>query len=70
MVSLAPSDTSRAGTLGPSSTTSTTEPAPDFRIDGRAVHGVPGRVNLLGSESPGLTASLAIAGHVAGLLDG
>ncbi len=46
------------------------EPAPDFRIDGRAVHGVPGLVNLLGIESPGLTASLAIAGHVAGLLDG
>jgi L-2-hydroxyglutarate oxidase LhgO len=46
------------------------EPAPDFRIDGPAVDGVHGLVNLLGIESPGLTASLAIAEHVAGLLDG
>ena len=33
----------------------------DFRIDGPAQHGVRGRVNLLGIESPGLTSSLAIA---------
>ena len=44
------------------------EPAADFRIDGPAVHGVPGLVQLFGIESPGLTASLAIAGHVADLL--
>lgn len=44
------------------------EPAADFRIDGPAVHGVPGLVNLFGIESPGLTSSLAIAEHVAGLL--
>ncbi|MCU0868959.1 MAG: NAD(P)/FAD-dependent oxidoreductase [Burkholderiales bacterium] len=44
------------------------EPAPDFRIDGAAVHGVPGLVNLFGIESPGLTASLAIGAHVARLL--
>jgi L-2-hydroxyglutarate oxidase LhgO len=40
----------------------------DFRIDGPAVHGLPGLVNLFGIESPGLTASLAIAEHVEGLL--
>ena len=45
------------------------EPAADFRIDGPARHGVPGLVNLFGIESPGLTASLAIAEQVAALLD-
>ncbi|MCO5089399.1 NAD(P)/FAD-dependent oxidoreductase [Bosea sp. (in: a-proteobacteria)] len=37
------------------------EPMPDFRVDGPALHGVPGLVNLLGIESPGLTSALAIA---------
>jgi len=36
------------------------EPAPDFGIQGPAVHGVPGLVNLFGIESPGLTSALAI----------
>jgi len=36
----------------------------DFRIDGPAVHGVSGLVNLYGIESPGLTACLAIADRV------
>ena len=45
------------------------EPAADFVVQGPADHGVPGLVNLLGIESPGLTASLAIAEHVRACLD-
>lgn len=41
------------------------EAAMDFRIDGPETHGVPGLINLFGIESPGLTASLAIALEVA-----
>lgn len=41
------------------------EPNADFRVDGPEMHGVAGLVNLLGIESPGLTASLAIADLVA-----
>lgn len=44
------------------------EPTADFRLDGEAVHGVPGLVNLFGIESPGLTAALAIGEDVAALL--
>ena len=44
------------------------EPARDFLIEGPRDHGVAGLVNLFGIESPGLTASLAIADHVHDLL--
>jgi L-2-hydroxyglutarate oxidase LhgO len=44
------------------------EPAADFRIDGPAVHGLTGLVNLFGIESPGLTSCLAIAERVDSLL--
>jgi L-2-hydroxyglutarate oxidase LhgO len=43
-------------------------PNQDFQIDGPEVHGLPGLVNLFALESPGLTASLAVAEHVGGLL--
>lgn len=42
--------------LGPAGT-----PAADFVVQGPEEHGVPGLVNLFGIESPGLTASPAIA---------
>ena len=44
------------------------EPAADFVISGPDTHGVAGLVNLFGIESPGLTASLAIAEQVAQVL--
>lgn len=37
------------------------EPQPDFMVQGPADHGVPGLINLFGIESPGLTASPAVA---------
>lgn len=43
-------------------------PDGDFLIAGPEVHGVKGLVQLFGIESPGLTASLAIARHVARLV--
>jgi L-2-hydroxyglutarate oxidase LhgO len=45
--------------------TGPSEPLVDFRIDGPDTHGVPGIVHLFGIESPGLTASLALAELVA-----
>ncbi len=44
------------------------EAAADFAIAGPVDHGVRGLVNLFGIESPGLTASLAIADEVSRLL--
>lgn len=41
------------------------EPASDFHIQTSAEHGLAGLINLFGIESPGLTASLAIAERVA-----
>ena len=39
-------------------------PGQDFTVQGPAEHGVPGLINLFGIESPGLTASLALAERV------
>ncbi len=44
------------------------EAAADFRIDGPQFHGQSGLVNLFGIESPGLTASMAIAERVASIV--
>jgi L-2-hydroxyglutarate oxidase LhgO len=40
----------------------------DFRIDGPETHGIPGLVHCFGVESPGLTASLALAELIAAKL--
>ncbi|WP_207282227.1 FAD-dependent oxidoreductase [Pseudomonas sp. FW300-N2F2] len=45
------------------------EPASDFLISSERLHNVPGLINLFGIESPGLTACLAIAKRVRGLLE-
>ncbi len=60
----------RDGALAPSYTGVRPKLAPaggaftDFTIEGPEAHGLPGLVNLFGIESPGLTASLAIAEEV------
>lgn len=45
------------------------EAAQDFVIHGARDHGVPGLVNLYGIESPGLTASIAIAEYVESVIN-
>jgi L-2-hydroxyglutarate oxidase LhgO len=45
------------------------EPAPDFEIQGPGRHGIAGLVHLFGIESPGLTASLALAKAVLAQLE-
>jgi L-2-hydroxyglutarate oxidase LhgO len=45
------------------------EPAADFVIQGPGEHGVPGLVNLFGIESPGLTASMALADEALRVLE-
>ncbi len=45
------------------------EPASDFVVQGPAQHGVAGLVNLFGIESPGLTASPALAEAVLAAID-
>jgi L-2-hydroxyglutarate oxidase LhgO len=44
------------------------DPARDFTIVHETDRGLPGLINLVGMESPALTASAAIARHVAGLM--
>jgi len=44
-------------------------PMPDFRVSGPQDHGIAGLVTLFGIESPGLTASLALANMVSSRLD-
>ncbi|MGA2082014.1 MAG: NAD(P)/FAD-dependent oxidoreductase [Holophaga sp.] len=43
------------------------DPVRDWLIQGEAEHGIPGLWNLLGIESPGLTACLSLARHVAAM---
>jgi L-2-hydroxyglutarate oxidase LhgO len=40
----------------------------DFLIHGENKHGIPGFINLMGIESPGLTSSMAIADEVVRIL--
>ncbi len=45
------------------------QPAADFSVDNTAFHNGKGLINLFGIESPGLTASMAIADEVAAMLE-
>jgi L-2-hydroxyglutarate oxidase LhgO len=62
--SLEPGYTGIRPKLGPAGS-----PAADFVVQGSEVHGVPGLVELFGIESPGLTASLALAEEVCALIE-
>ncbi|WP_353646358.1 NAD(P)/FAD-dependent oxidoreductase [Mesorhizobium sp. WSM2239] len=44
-------------------------PGQDFAVEDSEVHGIAGLINLFGIESPGLTASLALADHVRQLVE-
>jgi L-2-hydroxyglutarate oxidase LhgO len=44
------------------------EPVADWMIQGPADHGIPGLINLFGIDSPGLTACMAIAELVEGMV--
>ena len=67
----ATADEGQAGPAGePEGMDGAGQAAADFSIQGRATHGVDGWVNLFGIESPGLTASLAIADRVFSLVEG
>jgi L-2-hydroxyglutarate oxidase LhgO len=63
------------GTLRPGRTgirpriTGPGEPVQDFTFSGPRDHGIPELISLFGIESPGLTSSLAIADHVAEMLE-
>lgn len=46
------------------------EHSADFLVQTESSHGLAGLVNLFGIDSPGLTASLALGEHVAGLVGG
>ncbi|MDI6733769.1 MAG: FAD-dependent oxidoreductase, partial [Planctomycetota bacterium] len=46
------------------------EPARDFVISHEIALGLPGLINLIGIESPGLTASPAIARYVKKMVEG
>jgi len=61
---LSPGYTGIRPKLGPAGTS-----AQDFVVQGPATHGVRGFLTLYGIESPGLTASLALADHAISLLN-
>jgi L-2-hydroxyglutarate oxidase LhgO len=63
--SLLPGYTGIRAKLGPAGA-----PAQDFVVQGPALHGVPQLLNLYGIESPGLTASLALADYALATLSG